>query len=70
MDDVNRDALARVRPARRDDAERLLCLWELLFDEMDSSTTAVWKEHARLPLGRPIEHLPLHPADRQVDVSA
>lgn len=47
MGEVNRDALARVRPARRSDTEHVLRLWELLFDELDSSATAVWKEHAR-----------------------
>jgi RimJ/RimL family protein N-acetyltransferase len=44
---VNQNRPGRRRPARLDDTQRLLSLWELLFDEMDSPTTTAWKEHAR-----------------------
>ncbi|MCA1697065.1 MAG: GNAT family N-acetyltransferase [Actinobacteria bacterium] len=44
---MNQALPGRLRPARGDDIQRLLALWELLFDEIDSPMTTAWKTHAR-----------------------
>ena len=44
---MSQDHSGRLRPARIDDFQRLLPLWELLFDESDSPTETAWKAHAR-----------------------
>jgi hypothetical protein len=41
------DRPGHLRRARLDDAEQLLTLWHLLFDEMDPPHATAWKEHAR-----------------------
>jgi len=45
----------RVRAARADDIAQLLALWELLYNEVDPTSTTTWKAYAREWFARSVE---------------
>jgi GNAT superfamily N-acetyltransferase len=44
---VSHGTEGELRAARADDIAQLLALWELLYNEVDATSTATWKGHAR-----------------------
>jgi hypothetical protein len=52
---MHQDRREHLKRARLEDAEQLLSLWDLLFDEMDPPLATAWKEHARDWFARHVE---------------